>query len=134
MALDEPAARDDPVRRLELAPTAHHRRTEWAALPDFGVLTSVDGEVLVAVRGEIDIATAPQLWQALDEAIPQATDRLVVDLARTTFIDSTALAVLMRACKQLRQAGGDLVLRAPSTSARKVLDLSGFDRVMTIEG
>ena len=103
--------------------------------PDFAVLTvSVDGEVVVAVRGEIDMATAPQLWQCLQEAIPEVTGRLVVDLAGTTFIDSTALAVLVRACKRLRHSEGELVLRAPSKTTRKVFAISGLDRMMTIEG
>jgi len=101
---------------------------------DFAVLTvGAAGEVVVAVRGDVDLATAPELWRCLEEAIPEATDRLVVDLADTTFIDSTALGVLLRAFERLRHAESDLVLRAPSKTARKVFATTGLDRVMTIQ-
>ena len=90
-----------------------------------------DGEVVVAVRGEIDIVTAPALWESFVDVLPD-TKRLVVDLAGTEFIDSTGLGVLVRALKRLRHHGGDLVLRSPRANARKVLSITGLDRVITI--
>ncbi|MCA1842092.1 MAG: STAS domain-containing protein [Actinobacteria bacterium] len=94
-------------------------------------MTKGDGEVVVAVRGEIDLLTAPVLWASLVEVIPD-TNRLVIDLAGTEFIDSTGLGVFVRALKRLRHGGGDLVLRAPRPNARKVLSITCLDRVMTI--
>ena len=90
-----------------------------------------DGEVVVAVRGEIDIVTAPALWDVIVEVIAD-TNRLVVDLSETDFIDSTGLGVLVRALKRLRHHGGDLILRSPKPNARKVLHITHLDRVMTI--
>ena len=95
-------------------------------------VTKGDGEVVVAVRGEIDIVTAPALWEALVDVIPDTT-RLVVDLSETAFIDSTGLGVLVRALKRMRHGGGVLVLRGPRPNARKVLNITGLDRVMAIE-
>jgi anti-sigma B factor antagonist len=60
------------------------------------------------------------------------TNRLVVDLADTEFIDSTGLGVLIRALKRLRHRGGDLVLRSPRPNARKVLKITSLDRVIKI--
>lgn len=90
-----------------------------------------DGEVVVAVRGEIDVVTAPLLWETFAEVLPD-TKRLVVDLQETAFIDSTGLGVLVRALKRLRHHGGELVLRSPRPNARKVLGITGLDRVFTI--
>ena len=95
-------------------------------------VTKDDGEVVVAVRGEIDLVTGPVLWECLVDVIPD-TNRLVVDLRDTEFIDSTGLGVLVRALKRLRHRGGDLVLRSPRPNARKVLSITSLDRVMTIE-
>ena len=92
-----------------------------------------DDEVVVAVAGEIDMAAAPKLWEKLAEAIPAVKHRLVVDLSRATFIDSTGLAVLARVLKRVRRQQADLVLRAPNKSARKVLRITGLDKVMTID-
>jgi anti-sigma B factor antagonist len=110
------------------------RSTGRGADPElFGVeVTQGDGEVVVAVRGEVDLVTAPALWESLVDVIGD-TDRLVVDLSATEFIDSTGLGVLVRALKRLRHRGGELVLRAPRPNARKVLHVTSLDRVMTIE-
>jgi anti-sigma B factor antagonist len=113
------------------AETASEERTPEV---EFGMeVSEVDGEVVISVRGELDLQTCPLLWNRLAEAIPLTRQRLVVDLRNATFIDSTGLAVFVRAFKRLRHGGADLVLRSPNKSARKVLHITGLDRVMTIE-
>lgn len=91
------------------------------------------GEVVVTVLGEIDMASGPLLWRCLAEAIPEAPRRLVIDLSGTTFIDSTGMAVFIRAQQQLRQQGAELILRTPQASARKILSTTGLDTVITIQ-
>lgn len=90
------------------------------------------GQIVVAVSGEIDLSTGEELWQAIQEATTRSR-RLVIDLRETTFIDSSGLAVLVRAHQHLGQIREAVVLRAPNPSARKVLDISGVDRLLTIE-
>jgi anti-anti-sigma factor len=108
---------------------------EWASDTEFGMeITSVDGEIVIAVRGELDMETCPLLWERMADAIPLAEKRLVVDLGDTAFIDSTGLAVFVRAFKRLQHGGSELVLRSPNRSARKILHITGLDRVMRIEG
>lgn len=101
----------------------------------FGVLVvSQDGDgVVVSVQGEIDVASAPLLWKAVDEAIDTTTRRLVIDLHDTVFVDSTALSIFVRAFKRLRDQDADLVLRSPRANALKVLSVTGLDTVFTIE-
>lgn len=94
---------------------------------------SVDGEVVISASGEVDMASAPLLWDRLSAAIPEVKARLVVDLSQTTFIDSSALAVFVRAQKRLRPAGADLVLRAPNKAAQTILSITGLDQVLTVE-
>jgi len=98
------------------------------SVADFTVELS-DGTAVLVVSGEIDISTAP----ALREHLQQFDGRtVIVDLTAMTFIDSTGLGVLVGALKRLREDGGDLVLRGPSRSARKVLDISGLAQIVTI--
>jgi anti-sigma B factor antagonist len=96
-------------------------------------ITKGEGEVVVHVRGELDVASGPVLWERLAEVIPDA-NRLVLDLKDTNFIDSMGLSVFVRALRRLRADGGDLILRAPTPSALKVLRMTGLDKVFTIEG
>jgi anti-sigma B factor antagonist len=96
---------------------------------DFQVDTSGETAIL-RISGEVDISTAPQLRERLQQLESRS---VVVDLSAMTFIDSTGLGVLVGAFKRLRESGGDLVLRAPTLSARKVLELTGLSQLVTIE-
>ena len=64
----------------------------------------VDGYELLAVEGELDIATAPRMISALNEAFAELTTPLVVDLSSVDFMDSTGLALLMNAYRRFEIA------------------------------
>jgi stage II sporulation protein AA (anti-sigma F factor antagonist) len=89
-------------------------------------------QVVIAVRGEIDLATAEQFREIIDEAILPGA-RLVIDLASTSFIDSTGLGVLAWAQAHLADSSGAVIIRSPSRSTKKILNICGLDRILTIE-
>ncbi len=95
---------------------------------EFGVRYRRFGaEVVAQVRGEIDCASVPVLAGGLADLIEQQGNLVVVvDLAGVSFIDSSGLAVLLRAREVLTRKGGRMVLAGPSASARKVLDITGL--------
>jgi len=65
-----------------------------------------EGEsVTVVVTGEIDVSTAGELDAAIREVEKTEVSRIVVDLSDLSFIDSTALEVLLRASIRHRQDG-----------------------------
>lgn len=102
---------------------------------DFDVQVVGMGECTrVTVRGELDIATAPQLVEALTRAIEERQPRIVVDLLGTTFVDSTGLTTLFRAHKRLESQGRVLAIVCGSDNfeVRRVIDLMGFDEVFNI--
>jgi anti-anti-sigma factor len=97
------------------------------------VKTVIDGpEALVKVTGEIDASTAPTLGQALDSAIDRGMRTVVVDAAGITFIDSSGLSVLVAAHKRLIAGDGELVVASSSAPVRRLLGISGLDRVLTV--
>ncbi|MEZ5122649.1 MAG: STAS domain-containing protein [Solirubrobacterales bacterium] len=94
---------------------------------------AVDAErYVVAVRGEIDLFTAPELKQKLTEAIEGGKTRIVVDLTDTTFLDSTALGVLIGAVKRLRTRDGALVIVNVDQNIAKTFEITGLDQIFTI--
>jgi anti-sigma B factor antagonist len=86
----------------------------------------------VVVRGEIDLATAEEFRRALHEAI-HVCGRLEIDLADTTFMDSTGLAVLVGAHQQLGPSHAAIVLRDPRPLIRKALEISGVSELVDIQ-
>ena len=87
---------------------------------------------IVAVRGEIDLFTAPDLKSALSEAIESGHTRIVVDLTDTTFLDSTALGVLIGAIKRLRSRGGRLTIVNVDDNIAKTFEITGLDQIFPI--
>jgi stage II sporulation protein AA (anti-sigma F factor antagonist) len=95
---------------------------------------------VVQVRGEVDVATSDHLAAAIARAMASAMEKepagkfhLVIDLARLTFIDVSGINVLVRAEGQARACGGALVLRSPSRSVRRLLDVLRLDAVLAVE-
>lgn len=88
--------------------------------------------VIVRVIGELDIATAPQVVEALD-GIPADGPRVTVDLLRTSFIDSTGLTTLFRAHRRFEGKRDFCLVCGPDNmEVRRVIDLMGFDEVFTL--
>jgi anti-sigma B factor antagonist len=86
---------------------------------------------LISIEGELDLATAPQLkWMLLD-ALEEGHSRLVVDLSRATFMDSTALGVLVGVDRSL-ELGATLAVVCANASLLKIFELSGMDGVFAI--
>ena len=90
------------------------------------------GIPVVSVSGEVDVATAPTLRDRLQAEVAQDHSTIVVDLIDVTFLDSTALGVLVGALKRCRDAGGDLRLVAREPRVLKVLEITGLNEVFSI--
>ena len=87
---------------------------------------------VVVLSGEVDIFTAPQFKESLLELLDSGVKRLVVDLSAVTFIDSTALGVLIGGVRRVNSAGGAMALVVVSRPVERVLSITGLDRVFTI--
>ena len=97
-------------------------------------VTARRADICVAVAGEVDIVTSRSLAAALTSAAGQATTGdVLVDLARVTFADSTALRALVMAHVALAEQGRQLVLVALSTPVRRVIELAGLVTTFHIE-
>jgi anti-sigma B factor antagonist len=91
-----------------------------------------DDSGLVALSGEVDISTAPRFKEDLLALMDEGVRRIVVDLSEVTFIDSTALGVLIGGVRRLHEREGRLVLVAATRPVLRALTLTGLDRVFTI--
>jgi anti-sigma B factor antagonist len=92
----------------------------------------VQGVPVIAVTGEIDVATAPQLREALHGAIAQGQSTVVLDLLGVTFLDSTALGVLVGGLKRCRELGGELHVVIADARIRKIFEITGLDKVFPL--
>jgi len=90
------------------------------------------GNRVIRVGGELDLSTVPSLEQELKAAIERTEGGVVVDLSELEFIDSTGIAVLVRA---MGDGNGDSRLRfVPSRSEAvvRVLEMTGVAERMRL--
>jgi anti-sigma B factor antagonist len=87
---------------------------------------------VVAVRGEIDIFTAPEFKERITRAIDAGRDLVVVDLAGTTFVDSSSLGVLISAHRRLTGRDARLVIACDVPAVLNTFKITGLDGVLEI--
>ncbi|WP_229052198.1 anti-sigma factor antagonist [Aeromicrobium sp. Leaf350] len=93
---------------------------ETRSLPPFEVLE---------IGGEIDVYTAPHLREAVVEAIEAGKLRLIIDVQRVDFLDSTGLGVLVGALKRVRADDGTLDIVCTHERLLKIFQITGLDKV-----
>jgi anti-sigma B factor antagonist len=86
---------------------------------------------LVAVEGELDLCSAPQLKWTLVDLLDAGRSRIVVDLSLVTFMDSTALGVLVGVNRSL-DTGSRLAIACLPPSVLKIFEVSGLDGAFDI--
>jgi stage II sporulation protein AA (anti-sigma F factor antagonist) len=77
-------------------------------------------------------AAAAALERRLKSVVDRGDLRIVVDLDRVGGLGSHAIRVFLLASRRLSGKGGRLVLAGPSESVRRALEISGFDRELTL--
>ena len=87
---------------------------------------------IISLSGEVDLYAAPEFRQRLLQLIGDGARQVIVDLSETTFIDSTALGVLVEGVKRLRPNGGQLSLVCSDRNITRTFEVTGLDRVFTI--
>jgi len=101
---------------------------------DFQVSTTpIDGKgaLIISVEGELDIATVEQLAEPVGIAVAKGR-HLVLDLSACPFIDSTALAFVLRTHSALAADGKAMAVVAGRGEVRKLLYLTAIDRSVPV--
>jgi anti-sigma B factor antagonist len=88
---------------------------------------------VIALSGEVDLYSCPEFKEELLRVIAAGAQHVVVDLAATTFIDSTALGVLLRGVERLREkSDGRLSVACTDPNICKVFEVTGLDRIFSV--
>ena len=101
--------------------------------PVGSVSTDRNGDLpTVRVTGEIDVATSPDLRQALLDPSLDPSATLVVDMLTVTFLDSTGLGALVEGHNRFQDAGGTLQLVIANPHVLRVLQVTALDQTFSI--
>jgi anti-anti-sigma factor len=102
---------------------------------DATALGAVEGERdasgvhVVRLIGEIDISNADTLGVKLDRMLGETAGAVVVDLSALQFMDSSGIAMLLRAIT----SAGSVEIRNPSSVVRRIIECTGLTDVLRID-
>ncbi len=84
----------------------------------------------IALSGELDMATAPQVQEALKCAEATDADAIILDLSRLTFMDSSGINLLVDAHARSRAGSNRLALLRGPAAVQRVLETCALDRLL----
>jgi anti-sigma B factor antagonist len=87
------------------------------------------GATVVSGEGELDAYAAPDLSAIFDS---MGADRVVVDLDAVSFMDSTALGLVVRAVRVLSERGGQVRVVLPRSAARRIFEITTLDGTLPV--
>lgn len=88
-----------------------------------------DGVLVFQVDGEINISTSPELKKQFEK---QSSKKVVVDLGKVNYIDSSGLATLVEILKRAKTQSGTLVLSGLSDKVRSLFEITKLDKLFQV--
>lgn len=97
------------------------------------IVTRSDGpSVILAFEGELDVTSAAKAEEAVRLAGADAPGRMILDLTRLAFMDSTGVRVLVRARRRLAERDAAVELAGLTPSVSRIMHITGLDRAFVI--
>jgi anti-sigma B factor antagonist len=91
-----------------------------------------DRSNVLPLEGEIDLHVSPNVAESLRAIIQKKPKRVVVDLARVSYIDSSGLAVLIEAMQNVDAYGGKFALAGLGDDVLAIFEIAKLDQVFRI--
>ena len=88
-------------------------------------------QLTITLAGELNTATAPDLEEVLADEV-KADDTIIFDMTELDYMTSAGLRLLV-ACNEATGERGAVILRGVCDEIREVLEVTGFDTILTIE-
>lgn len=93
-----------------------------------------DGVLILILDGDLDFHTCVHVREILQTAINQQTSKVLLDLSRVAYIDSSGLATFVEAHQKMKKYGAKLALCQLSAAVRSVFEIAKLDMIFTIYG
>ena len=87
---------------------------------------------VIEFSGNLDAVLAPEAREEIKKTIGEGKNKLIFDLSRVTFLDSSGLSVFVSALKTARTAGGDVALLKLPPNIRALIERRRVQDVLVI--
>jgi anti-anti-sigma factor len=90
------------------------------------------GVLIVEVEGQLIVGNRQELKATIQQALDNGERKLLVDFAKTGYIDSSGLGALVSISKKVREQGGELRLSGLNEDLRSLFELTKLDTLFAI--
>jgi len=84
------------------------------------------------IDGEIDINSSPAVKKSFDKLISQKTPKIVINLSKVTYVDSSGLATLVEILKNMKSYGGRMRLASMSPKIKSLFEITKLEKLFEI--
>ena len=89
-----------------------------------------DGQITAHLIGELDHHTAAPVRQQIDAAaLAGRCNRLILDLSRLSFMDSSGVGLIMGRYRMITAAGGTLRVENAPPRVEQMMQMAGLNRL-----
>ena len=88
--------------------------------------------VMASLSGRFDAHQVPRVQKEIDVALANGANTVIMDLTEVNFVDSSALAVMVRTMKHCRERNGELLLCGLRQPVRIIFELTRMDKAFRI--
>lgn len=96
------------------------------AILNIDEVASGEGWIQLGVSGEIDLDTVTNLRRQLEEVEGRGIHRLILDFSETSYVNSSALAVLVKFAERFREQEGGIALVNVNQRVKLVFEMLGL--------
>jgi len=100
-------------------------------MPDNKTAASTAPNVL-PLNGEIDLHVSPRMAMSLAQMVKNKPAKLVVDMSKVSYIDSSGLAVLIEGMQGVEEYGGIFAIAGMQETVRSIFETARLDQVFRI--
>lgn len=93
---------------------------------------TVGESIVLEPEGDVDLSRSPQLQAKLAEVLGRRPGRIVVDLAKVPYMDSSGVATLVQGLQHCQRAGCELVIGALHPKVRSIFEIAKLTEIFRI--
>jgi anti-sigma B factor antagonist len=87
---------------------------------------------VLPLEGEIDLHISPRVALSLAQMVKKKPAKLVVDLSKVSYMDSSGLAVLIEGMQSVEEYGGTFAIAGMQETVRSIFEIARLDQVFRI--
>lgn len=92
----------------------------------------IGATAVVDLAGDIDLNASSSLQQQLLRSLDRGPERVVINLARVGYMDSSGVATLVKLLSRTRKLGVELLLARMNDRVRSIFEITRLDSVFRI--